>query len=265
MLDNKKLFLFDIDGVLKLGDDFIEGASDLINFLLIKGKKVVFVSNNSNKSINNFVKLFQRNGFNVNYENFITAMVVTIKFLKKYHLNDLIYPVGTLNLCEELKKEGLNITNNYDKNIKVLLISYDDELNYKKITDACKILQTLDVDYIASNIDLTYTVPYGFLPDCKAIADMIESATKKVPKYLAKPSPLMIEMALNKFKFKKEDAVIIGDKIETDIACGINAGIETCLVLSGDATSESLDVSKIKPNYVFKSVRELYKSLITQF
>ena len=262
MLNEKKLFLFDIDGVVKLGDNFIEGAAELINYLINSGKKVVFVTNNSNKSIESFVKFFQSNGFKVTNDNFLTALNVSIDYLKKYHKNDLIYPLGTISAQEELKNEGLNITNDYDKNIKVLLVTFDIELNYKKLTDACKILQTLDVDYIASNYDLTYTVPYGFLPDCRAIANMIESATKKVPKYLAKPEPLIVEMALKRFKVDKESAIIIGDKIETDIVCGINAGIETCLLLSGDTTKDSLNKSKIKPNYCFDSVKELKEALI---
>lgn len=261
MLNEKKLFLFDIDGVVKLGDEFIDGAAKLINFLIKEDKKVVFVTNNSNKSIENFVKLFKANGFNVTHENFITALTLSIEYLKKYHKGDLIYPLGTIDMRGELEREGLNITTDYDKNIKALLVTFDIELDYKKLTDACRILQTLDVDYIASNYDLTYTVPYGFLPDCRAITNMIESATKKVPKYLAKPEPLIVEMALNKFKIAKEEAIIIGDKIETDILCGKNAGIETCLLLSGDATQEGLDKSNIKPDYCFESVRELYKAL----
>lgn len=257
-LKNKKLFLFDIDGVLKLGNNLIDGALDLYNYIDSIGGKSVFITNNSTKSLKDYVSFFKKLGFNIDSSNFMTALSITIQYLKENHSSDLIYVVGTKSLIKELKASKLKITSKYDDNVDVLLVCYDDEFTYDKAIDACKILQTKKVTYLATNPDLRCPVEYGFIPDCGAITKFLELASEKAPKYLGKPSPEMVNLSIKNNGFSKEETLVIGDRLYTDIACGVNAGVDTCVVFTGEAKKNDLSSSNIKPTYKFETVKELY-------
>lgn len=256
-IKNKKLFLFDVDGVIKLSDTLIEGAIELYNYIDSIGGKSIFITNNSTMSNDDYVNYFKNKGFGVDESNFITALSLTLNYLKENHNNDYIYVVGTNSLFKELKDNNLNVTSEYDDNVTLLLVAFDNELNFKKVEDACKLLQTKDITYLATNLDLRCPVDFGFIPDCGAIVNMIENATNKMPLFLGKPSKKVVEVSLEITGFTKEETLVIGDRLYTDIACGINANVDTCLVLTGEAKESDLMNSKIKPTYIFKSVKEL--------
>lgn len=261
-IKDKRLFLFDIDGVIKLGDTLIDGAFDLYNHIKSIGGKSLFITNNSTKSLTDYVKYFKNLGFDTNESEFITALSITTKYLLKYHKNDKIFVVGTKSLVGELKSVNLNITENFENNVNVVLVGFDNELNYKKITDACNILQNQKVVYLATNPDLRCPMPFGYIPDCGAIVDLIYKATELSPKYLGKPEPDMVNLALDENKmYTKEQTVVVGDRLYTDIACGINAGVDTCVVFTGEATKEKILDSIYNPTYEFYSVKEMLEEI----
>ena len=261
MLKDKKLFLFDIDGVIKLGDVVVDGAIQLYDYINKIGGKSIFITNNSTKGGKDYVSYFEKLGFQVDETNFLTALTVTTEYLKKHYPNDLIHVMGTKSLVEELKKNGLRVTQEYDKNVPVVLVGYDTELTFDKVVTVCKLLQTLDVTYFATNLDLKCPVPYGFIPDCGAITSFIQIATDKEPKFLGKLAPEMVFQALSATKFKKEETLVIGDRLYTDIACGINAGVDTCAVFMGEVQEKDLETSEIQPTYKFQSVKELLEAI----
>ena len=262
MLTDKKLFLFDIDGVIKLGDTLIDGALDLYDYIRLIGGKFVMITNNSTKGTADYVKEFHRFGFeDLNESNFMTALTVTVDYLEKTHKNDLIFVSGTKSFLSELQRNGLNVTDRIVEGIDAVLLGYDNELTYRKICDVCEILQTQEVDYLATNLDLRCPMPFGFVPDCGAIADFIAAATERKPKFLGKPSPEIVCRAMQKNGFEKFQTLVIGDRLYTDIACGVNAGVETCIVFSGEAKAEDLKDSAIRPDYRFESVKELFEAL----
>lgn len=256
-LKDKKLFLFDIDGVIKLNNTLIEGALDLFNYIESINGKSIFITNNSTMSNEDYVKYFNSKNFNVNQSNFLTALDMSVDYLLNNHLNDLIYVVGTESLIKELRKNNLNITNEYNKDVKVLLVGFDSELCYQKLVDACNILENNEVSYLATNIDLRCPVDFGFIPDCGAIVKMIECVCDKKANFLGKPSKEFVEMAIKRTGFSKEETLVIGDRLYTDIACGINAKVDTCLVYTGEAKIKDLKKSKYKPTYEFDNVKEL--------
>ena len=261
MLKDKKLFLFDIDGVIRLGDTIIDGSIDLFKYINDIGGKSIFITNNSTKGTYDYVDTFKKYGFDVDETNFLTALNITVDYLIKNHNDDLIYVMGTQSLVKELIKNGLNVTQSYDKNVKVVLVGYDNELTFDKVVTTCKLLQTLDVVYLATNLDLKCPVQYGFIPDCGAICKFIQIATDKEPKFLGKPAPEMVFKALETTKFSKEETLVIGDRLYTDIACGINAEVETCAVLTGEFSEKELDDTIHRPNYIFKSVKEFLNEI----
>lgn len=254
-----KLFLFDIDGVIKLGDNLIDGSLELFDYINSIDGKSVFITNNSTKNLNDYVEYFKRKNFDVDETNFLTALTASVIYLKKHHQNDVIFTVGTKSLIKELKENDLNVVTEYRDDIDVVLIGYDNELTYSKIADACKILQTKDVIYLATNMDLRCPVEYGFIPDCGAITNIIKDATNKEPKFLGKPSPEIVYESIKNTKYKLDEVLVVGDRLYTDIACGINANVDTCVVFTGEAKLEDLETTIYKPTYKFNNIKELYE------
>ena len=261
MIKDKRLFLFDIDGVIRLGDRIIDGAIDLYNYIKKVGGKSIFITNNSTKNAKDYVQTFINYGFDVDESNFITALSVTNLFLKENYKDDLIYAWGTESFVRELKNSGLNITtnkNDYAK-IKCIVVGYNNEMTYKSVCEICEVLQKCDAPYYATNTDWVCPVEYGFIPDCGSICKLIESATNKAPKYLGKPEPNMVEISLKENpQYNKNQCVVVGDRLYTDIACGINANVDSCVVFTGEAQREDLVNTEYKPTYQFQSVKEIY-------
>ena len=180
MLSNKKLFLFDIDGTVCQGERLIDGTTQFLEDIRQSGGQFVFITNNSTKSIQDYILKFQKLGIKTDYSNFITASYTTIHYLKKNYDDKLIYVMGTKSLIRELKKSGIRVTTDCeDPEIACVLVAYDNELTYEKLTDTCKILSTRDVGYVATNPDLVCPIEFGFVPDCGAMCQMIEHAVKK--------------------------------------------------------------------------------------
>jgi HAD superfamily hydrolase (TIGR01450 family) len=262
MLKDKKLFLLDIDGTIALDTTLINGTLDFMNYVLGIGGKYIFITNNSTKGIGDYIIKFEKFGIKVDETSFVTSSYATALYLKEIYNDDKIFVLGTKSFIEELKSFGVNVTENQDKDIVCAVVGFDNELNYEKIENICELLLTRDIDYIATNPDLVCPTGFGFIPDCGAICEMIGHAVKKKPLYIGKPNKTIVEMCLNKTGFKKEDTLVIGDRLYTDIACGINGGVDTCLVFTGEATKEDIVDTEFKPTYSFNSIKELYEEMV---
>jgi ribonucleotide monophosphatase NagD (HAD superfamily) len=139
-------------------------------------------------------------------------------------------------------------------------MGFDTELSFNKLEDAC-ILLGKNVDYIATNPDWVCPTWYGYVPDCGSVAEMLFKATGRRPLFIGKPQPDMALLAIEQSGFSAEQTVLIGDRLYTDIACGINAGISTIFVLSGEGTLDDVNNSDKKPEYIYKNIRQLYNDL----
>lgn len=260
MLKNKKLFLLDIDGTVCKGKQLIDGAKEFLEDIKAAGSQFVFITNNATKSINDYINTFQDMGIISDYTNFVTASYATVQYLKKEYPGELIYVLGTRSFICELKREHIRVTTDCDdEDIACVLVSYDNQLTYEKLEDTCKILSTRKTGYIATNPDYVCPVEYGSIPDCGAICQMLGHAVKRQPYFIGKPETSMIEFALKLNHFTKEETIIVGDRLYTDILCGARAKVETALVLSGEATLQDVQGSEIKPDYIFESIATLHK------
>ncbi len=264
MQNNKKLFLFDIDGTIAVGDTLYDGSKDLLDYIDAIGGKAYYITNNSTKSGADYVRKFKDSfGLSSTEEQFVTSGFMTIQFLKKHYADKKIFVLGTASFIHELKKNGLTVTEEVDSDIACVLCGYDSELNYQKLISICQVLSTTDVPFYATNPDLCCPIDFGFIPDCGAICKMIEYSTGKVPVYLGKPAKEVCELCLDLSGFSKEETLVVGDRLYTDIACGINAGVETCVVYTGEATPEEVAKSPYKPTYAYADIRHLYEALKT--
>ena len=156
----------------------------------------------------------------------------------------------------------INVTEEIEDDIVCAVVGYDSELNYRKIEKICELLSTSNIDYIGTNPDLVCPTTFGFVPDCGAICKMIEYAVKRQPVYIGKPNKLIVDLCLEESGFSKDETLVIGDRLYTDIACGINAEVETALVLTGEAKEEDLRDTEFNPTYVFNTIKDLYETLI---
>lgn len=257
-LKNKKLYLLDMDGTIYLDNDLFDGVKELLKKIEDNGGKYVFITNNSSRSVSDYVKKLHNLGLNQVDKNMFFTSTQASKLLFKEKFSDgLIYAQGTHSFIKELKDFGLNITEIYDEKAVAVLVGNDNELTSEKLKNTCKMLTKSDIPYYATNPDWVCPVDFGYVPDCGSICFMIEKATGKAPIYIGKPQPEMIYLAMQKFGSKKEQTVVIGDRIYTDIASGYNAGVDTILVLSGEATIDDYNQSQIKPTFVLNHIKEL--------
>ena len=261
MLGDKKLFLLDIDGTICKGNQLIGGTKEFLSDIEKNGGKYIFITNNATRSIDDYILFFQQLGIMTNHSNFLTASYATVYYLKKYHPGELIYVMGTKSFIRELKKNKIRVTTDgEDEEISCVLISYDNQLTYEKISDTCRLLSTKKVDYLATNPDYVCPIEFGFVPDCGSICEMLAHAVKRMPYFIGKPQPEMVELALQRNHYRKEETLIVGDRLYTDILCGYHAGVETVLVLSGEATEEEAKAYEHQPDYVMSSVDELHEA-----
>ncbi len=265
-LKKKRLFLFDIDGTLAVGDTLYEGSAPLLQYIEAIGGKAYYITNNSTRSGQDYVQKF-RSAFHLNTtkEQFITSGYMTLRFLKERYSKAKIFVLGTASFVSELQKNGLYVVETAQDHIDCVVAAYDSELSYGKLTEICKVLQTADVPFYATNPDLRCPIDFGFVPDCGAICSMITQTTDKSPIYLGKPSGEVVSLCLALSGFSKEETLVVGDRLYTDIACGINAGVDTCVVFTGEAAPEDIENTPYKPDYAFENIMKLYKACNNSF
>ncbi len=260
-LKNKKLFLLDMDGTIYLDQELFDGTLDFLDYVKSIGGRAMYLTNNSSKSVTKYIEKLGSMGIKAEEKDFTTSAQATGLYLQKTHKNDLLYVFGTQALKEELARYDLNITDVLSDEIKCLVMGFDTELTFKKLEDAC-ILLNKGVDYIATNPDWVCPTWYGFVPDCGSVSEMLYNATKRRPKFIGKPEPTMIDLAIEETGFTKEEAIILGDRLYTDIASGSNAGIDTALMLSGESTMEDVKTFEGKaPTYIFDNIRSFLNKI----
>lgn len=258
-LKDKRLFLLDMDGTIYLDEDLFDGTLDFLEYVRKIGGRYMFLTNNSSKSVSAYVEKLARLGIISTAEDFLTSTNATVLYLQKkgYHK---IYAFGTASFKEQLREGGLPVTDHLEEDIDCLCMGFDTELTFQKLEDAC-ILLNRGVDYIATNPDWVCPTWYGYVPDCGSVSQMLFNATKRKPMFIGKPEPTMVYLAMEKTGYSAEETVVMGDRLYTDIACGVNAGISSIFVLSGEGTLEDLEASDVKPEFVRDNIRQVYQEL----
>ncbi|MBD5529267.1 MAG: HAD-IIA family hydrolase [Lachnospiraceae bacterium] len=260
-LTAKLLFLFDMDGTIYEEETVFDGTSQLLDLIEQNGGKYVFITNNSSKSVIDYVKKVNRLGIKANFDNFFTSAQATIMYLKKNHPGTKVYCQGTRSFVKELMAEGILVTEEVEDDVDLVLVGFDTELTSAKLRKTCELLQR-EIPFIATNQDLRCPVSFGYIPDCGSMCNMIYAVTGKAPIYIGKPEPTMIDIVREKFGYNTEETCVIGDRLYTDIAAGLNAGVTAICVLTGEATTEDIERGDIKPTYTFHSVKDIFEFLM---
>lgn len=258
-LCDKRLFLLDMDGTIYLDQTLFPGTAPFLNAVRAKGGKYLFLTNNSSKSVDAYIGKLAAMGIPAVRDDFLTSVDALVADLTDRPAYQKCYAFGTRTFRQQLAEAGIPITDQLEEDIDCLLIGFDTELTFQKLEDAC-ILLGRGVDFIAANPDWVCPTWYGSVPDCGSVCEMLFRATGRRPRVVGKPQPAMVQLALERTGFAARAAVMVGDRLYTDIASGANAGIDTVFVLSGEGTLADLEASEVKPTWIFNDVGDLRRA-----
>ena len=256
-LIGKRLFLLDMDGTIYLDEQVFDGTVDFLRYVREIGGKYLFLTNNSSRSVSAYIEKMHRLGIATEKDDFLTSVDALILYLNSNGYREKrLYAFGTASFREQLSDAGFRITDQLRDDVQALVCGFDTELTFRKLEDAC-ILLNRGVDFIAANPDWVCPTWYGYVPDCGSVCEMLFRATGRHPRFIGKPQPEMALLAMERYGFSKKETLLIGDRVYTDIACGIAGGVDTCVLFTGEAQPKDLTTTKFPPTYAFATVRDL--------
>lgn len=252
----KNGFICDMDGVIYHGNKVLDGVPEFVSWLKKEKKKFVFLTNSSERTIKELREKLLRMGIDVGVEHFYTSALATAAFLKSQKSNGSAYIIGEAGLINALYNNGYT-SNNIDPDYVVMgeARSYSYEVIEKAVN-----LVNRGAKLIGTNPDVSGPIENGIAPATKALISPIELATGRQAYFVGKPNPLMMRIALKKLGVRREETIIIGDRMDTDIVAGIEAEIDTCLVLSGITDRKTINEFAYHPRYVLTGVSEIVKN-----
>lgn len=254
----KKAFLMDMDGVIYKGHQLIPGAMDFVQRLEKSGFPFLFITNNSYYTQLELKDRLARMGIHVEEKHFYTSAMATATFLHYQKPKCSAFVIGGKGLITELENMGITITM---KNPDYVVIGETDEYDYMKIVEATLLISE-GAKFIATNPDITGPTARGNVPACGALVAPIEKVTGVKPYFLGKPNPAMMYWARKHINVHSTNCFIIGDRMDTDIVGGLEAGMTTCLVLTGVTTMEIVHKFPYQPDYIFNNIGEIDQKTI---
>lgn len=257
---SKKLFLLDMDGTIYNENQIFDGTLKFLAQIEKNGGRYIFITNNSSKSVEDYVEKVNAMGIKADASHFYTSSQATAFYLNENYPGQTVYCMGTRSLIKELTDSGIPVVTEVNDSAGIVLIGFDTENTSEKIRNTC-IMLGKDVTYLATNPDLVCPVSFGYIPDCGSMSIMLKNATGKTPFFIGKPEPIMINCVLKELGMTREETVIIGDRLYTDIAAGKNADVDTICVLSGEAAMQDIADGEIKPTWIYDSVTEICEAL----
>ena len=249
-LGGKKGFICDMDGVIYKGNMLLPGVGEFVNWLSDNDKKYLFLTNSSERSPLELRQKLQRMGLDVPEEHFYTSALATAKFLQSQSPGCTAYIIGAPGLHNALYDVGIGQN---DVNPDYVVIGETRNYSYEAILRATTHVMN-GAKLIGTNPDITGPGEDGIIPACKAFVAPVEIATGHAAYYVGKPNPLMMRTGLRMLGVHSEDAVMIGDRMDTDIIAGIETGIDTVLVLTGVTHKKDLRKFPYSPKYILPGV-----------
>ena len=258
IIDNIKAksgFIIDMDGVIYHGNKLLPGVNEFLNWLEQSDKKFLFLTNASERTPKELQEKLKRLGINVGEDHFYTSALATAGFLASQKPNGSAYIIGDAGLIHALYSVGYTINN---VNPDYVVVGDTHSYNFEKIEMAVNLVLK-GARLIGTNPDVSGPVENGITPSTKALVAPIEIATGKKAYFVEKPNPLMMRIALKKLGVKREEAIVIGDRMDTDVRCGLESEIDTLLVLSGITARNDIDKFPYRPQYVLDGIIDLVR------
>jgi NagD protein len=249
-VNTKKSFLLDMDGVLVRGIQPIPGAQEFIARLLETETPFLVLTNNPLYTPRDLQHRLATGGLQIPEKNLFTSALATAQFLAQQRPTGTAYVIGESGLTSALHHVGYTLTG---ANPEYVVLGETHAYNIDQITQAIRLVKA-GARFIATNPDPVGPSESGLVPACGAMAALIEKATGVKPYFVGKPNPLMMRRALNSLGAHSENTIMVGDRMDTDIIAGMEAGMETILVLSGVTRAEDVERFPFRPNHVLPSV-----------
>lgn len=257
-LQGVKLFVLDMDGTVYLGNQPIKGSFDFIREVEASDDRdFIFFTNNASRVPSFYVDKLSKMGLQVDESKIMTAGDVTAEFLKVHYPGARVYLNGTPLLEENWRQKGIHLV---EDDPDVAVQSFDTTLTYHKLERICTYVRN-GVPFIATHMDTNCPTEDGFIPDCGAICSLITDSTGVKPRFFGKPWKETVDMISEITGYKPEEMAFVGDRIYTDVACGVNNGAKGFLVLTGEADMQTVAESDVKPTCIFESLNEMRKYL----
>jgi len=286
LLGNAKAFIFDCDGVIWRGDKLIEGIPETIEALRAAGKKMIFVTNNSTKSREGYLKKFQSLGLDISAEEIYSSSYAAAAYLKSKNFptdgSKKVYVIGEIGIMEELTLAGIphfggpedseskitlgkGVKMEHDENVSAVIVGFDREINYYKIQYATLcIRENESCEFIATNRDaVTHLTDAQEWAGNGSMVGAIAGSAAREPTTVGKPSTFMLDDIAETFNIDKSEICMVGDRLDTDIMFGQNGGLRTMLVLSGVTREETLlsEENSIHPDLYTSKLADLLPAL----
>lgn len=250
-----KGFICDMDGVIYHGNRILPGASEFVNWLRQKNKEFLFLTNNSGYTKRELQQKLARMGMEVSEEHFYTSALATAAFLKEQSPGCSVYAIGEAGLLNALYDAGITMN---DVNPDYVVIGEGKSYSIDTLTKATNLVLK-GAKLIGANSDVSGPIEKEIMPACGALIAPIEIATGTKAYFCGKPNPLMMRTGLKLLGCHSAEAVMIGDRMDTDIISGMEAGMSTVLVLSGVTDMEDLKSYAYKPSLVLEGVGDIVK------
>ncbi len=252
-LSGKRGVICDMDGVIYHGNHLLPGASDFVSWLQTRELRFLFLTNSSERSPRELREKLRRLGIDVEESHFYTSAMATASFLASQKPGGSAYVIGQPGLTNALYESGFSMN---DVNPDYVVVGETPSYTYETIKKAVRLVCN-GARLIGTNPDLTGPDESGVIPACGSLLAPIELATGRKAYFVGKPNPLMMRTGLQRLGCHREEAVIIGDRMDTDIIAGIESGIETILVLSGVTRREDLSAFAYGPDVVLAGVGDV--------
>lgn len=260
-MEGKNCYLLDMDGTIYLGNELIDGAKEFLDKIKSNNKRYIFLTNNSSKNKNSYVEKLSKMGIKASPDEIFTSGEATIYWLKNRNKKAKIFLLGTKALEESFIEAGFELIKERDQKIDYVVLGFDTTLTYEKLWIACDYILS-GVEYVATHPDFVCPLEGGkCMPDTGSMIALIKAATGKEPIVIGKPNRYIIDAILAKYKLKKDELVMVGDRLYTDIRTGLDNGVTSALVMSGETTKDMLKDTPFKPDYIFNSVKDMIKEI----
>lgn len=247
-------FIFDLDGTIYRGNDLIPNAEHTINGLKEKGKKVIFISNKTTGSVADYCRLLTKLGINTILDEIVTASITIKRYLTDNHQGEHFYAIGEEIFISEIEAGGLKFSEDPGK-VSLVLITLDRQLSELKIQKAARALEN-GARFFAANIDMTCPVEGGEIPDAGyTIGELGRLTGRMLEKHFGKPSFYMMDEVTKRMNISSDKCLLVGDRLETDIAMANHYGIDSALVSTGIRYNSFQ--GDIKPTYHLNSVYDI--------
>ncbi|MDR1702738.1 MAG: HAD-IIA family hydrolase [Sporomusaceae bacterium] len=257
-LKDIKCFVLDMDGTIYLGEKLLPGAKEFLAYLEKTGRDFLFLTNNSANDAVYYAQKLAKLGIECQSDNILTSGEATALYLKNNTQYRKIYLLGTPVLEAEFKRHGFILTVDAPD---CVVLGFDMTLTYEKLATACQLIRN-KTPFIATHPDFNCPTETGYIPDCGSMTALITASTEVSPQLvIGKPNKEIIEAFLKKKNYALPQMAIVGDRLYTDIATGVNAGITSVLVLSGESKLADAEKSEIKPDYIFANIGALGAAL----